>query len=89
MDSVKIQEEDRISKIPYIIDTSMGITALNIFSTNKKWHKLPLGECAEMSKMFSLVPDYKEAMEGICNNYSGVSRRRNTRKKIDARGKRN
>ncbi|WP_156063257.1 hypothetical protein [Flavobacterium sp. ZB4P23] len=53
MDSAKIQEEDRISKIPYIIDTSMGINALNIFSTNKKWHKLPLGECAEMSKMFS------------------------------------
>jgi metallo-beta-lactamase family protein len=61
----QLREEDRIPNIPYIIDTPMGINALNIFSNNQKWHKLSLEECAEMSKMFSLVSDYQETMEVI------------------------
>ena len=61
----QLRKEDRIPNIPYIIDTPMGINALNIFSTNQKWHKLSLEECAEMSKMFSLVSDYQETMEVI------------------------
>lgn len=61
----QLREEDRIPNIPYIIDTPMGINALNIFSNNKKWHKLSLEECAEMSKMFSLVSDYQETMQVI------------------------
>ena len=61
----QLREEDRIPNIPYIIDTPMGINALNIFSNNPKWHKLSLEECAEMSKMFSLVSDYQETMELI------------------------
>ena len=43
----------------------MGIYALNIFSNNQKWHKLSSEECAEMSKMFSLISDYQETMEVI------------------------
>ncbi|SFE23611.1 MBL fold metallo-hydrolase RNA specificity domain-containing protein [Flavobacterium xueshanense] len=61
----QLREEDRIPNIPYIIDTPMGINALNIFSSNQQWHKLSLEECAEMSKMFSLVSDYQETMEVI------------------------
>ena len=61
----QLREEDRIPNIPYIIDTPMGINALNIFSNNQKWHKLSSEECAEMSKMFSLVSDYQETMEVI------------------------
>ncbi len=61
----QLREEERIPNIPYIIDTPMGINALNIFSNNQKWHKLSLEDCAEMSKMFSLVSDYQETMEVI------------------------
>ena len=61
----QLREEERIPNIPYIIDTPMGINALNIFSSNQQWHKLSLEECAEMSKMFSLVSDYQETMEVI------------------------
>lgn len=61
----RLREEDRIPNIPYIIDTPMGINALNIFSNNQKWHKLTSEDCAEMSKMFSLVSDYQETMELI------------------------
>ncbi|MBG6060562.1 metallo-beta-lactamase family protein [Flavobacterium sp. CG_9.1] len=64
----QLREEDRIPNIPYIIDTPMGINALNIFSNNPKWHKLSLEECAEMSKMFSLVSDYQETMELILDD---------------------
>jgi metallo-beta-lactamase family protein len=68
----QLREEDRIPNIPYIIDTPMGINALNIFSNNQKWHKLSLEECAEMSKMFSLVSDYQETMEVIYNEQPKV-----------------
>ena len=61
----QLREEEKIPNIPYIIDTPMGINALNIFSNNQKWHKLSLEECAEMSEMFSLVSDYQETMEVI------------------------
>jgi len=37
----QLREEGRIPKIRYIIDTPMGISALEIFSNNRKWHKLP------------------------------------------------
>ncbi|MGZ9734222.1 MBL fold metallo-hydrolase [Flavobacterium sp. GNP002] len=68
----QLRKEDRIPNIPYIIDTPMGINALNIFSNNKKWHKLSLEECAEMSKMFSLVSDYQETIEVIFDQHPKV-----------------
>ncbi|MFV8321305.1 MBL fold metallo-hydrolase [Flavobacterium sp. LB3P21] len=68
----QLRKEDRIPNIPYIIDTPMGINALNIFSNNKKWHKLSLEECAEMSKMFSLVSDYQETIEVIFDEHPKV-----------------
>lgn len=61
----QLREEGKIPNIPYIVDTPMGINALNIFSSNIKWHKLPLQVCAEMNKMFSLVSDYQETIEMI------------------------
>lgn len=61
----QLKKEDRIPNIPYIIDTPMGISALKIFTENKKWHKLSLDECFEMEKMFTLVSDYQETMNVI------------------------
>jgi metallo-beta-lactamase family protein len=63
----QLRKEDRIPNIP-----PMGINALNIFSNNKKWHKLSLEECAEMSKMFSLVSDYQETIEVIFDEHPKV-----------------
>jgi metallo-beta-lactamase family protein len=63
----QLKEEDKIPNIPYIIDTPMGISALDIFKNNKKWHKLTLEECDAMSRMFSLVTDYQETMDTIYN----------------------
>lgn len=61
----RLREEDRIPNIPYVIDTPMGINALEIFIENKKWHKLSIQDCTEMSKMFTLVSDYQETIENV------------------------
>ena len=37
----QLKEEKKIPNIPYIIDTPMGISVLEIFQNNRKWHKLP------------------------------------------------
>lgn len=61
----QLKEEDKIPNIPYIIDTPMGIGALEIFANNRKWHKLPEQDYLGMCKMFSLISDYQETMEAI------------------------
>ncbi len=61
----QLKEEERIPNIPYIIDTPMGINALDIFSNNKKWHKLSLEDLEAMNKMFLLVSDYQESTSVI------------------------
>ncbi len=59
----QLKQEGKIPNIPYIIDTPMGINALDIFSNNKQWHKLSLEECHAMSGMFTLVSDYQESLD--------------------------
>jgi metallo-beta-lactamase family protein len=61
----QLKEEGRIPNIPYIIDTPMGISVLEIFSNNRKWHKLPEHEYMEMCKMFSMIANYQETIETI------------------------
>lgn len=59
----QLKQEGKIPNIPYVIDTPMGINALDIFSNNKQWHKLSLEECHAMSEMFTLVSDYQESLD--------------------------
>jgi len=68
----RLKKENRIPNIPYIVDTPMGISALEIFSNNLKWHKLPLEDCEEMSRMFTLVTEYQETMQAIMDEQSKV-----------------
>ncbi|CAM3979919.1 MBL fold metallo-hydrolase RNA specificity domain-containing protein [Flavobacterium weaverense] len=64
----QLKQENRIPNVPYIIDTPMGISALEIFRDNPTWHKLSPVECDKVSKMFLLVSDYKETNEIILDN---------------------
>jgi metallo-beta-lactamase family protein len=63
----QLKKEGKIPDIPYIIDTPMGINTLEIFTNNRNWHKLPDEHYIGMSKMFSLISDYKETVEVIYN----------------------
>ncbi|PWA06476.1 MBL fold metallo-hydrolase RNA specificity domain-containing protein [Flavobacterium psychrotolerans] len=61
----QLKEEGKIPNIPYIIDTPMGISVLDIFENNRKWHKLSEAEYTGMCKMFSMVSDYQETIATI------------------------
>lgn len=61
----KLKEENRIPNIPYIIDTPMGISVLDVFLNNRTWHKLSEDECVKMCKMFTMISEYQETIETI------------------------
>lgn len=61
----KLKEEDRIPNMPYIIDTPMGISVLEVFTNNKNWHKLSEADCIEMCKVFTMNSDYQETINTI------------------------
>jgi metallo-beta-lactamase family protein len=63
----QLKEEGKIPNIPYVIDTPMGISVLEIFENNRKWHKLPEHELIAMCKMFSMITDYQETIDMIYN----------------------
>jgi len=68
----QLKVEEKIPNIPYIIDTPMGISVLNIFKNNKKWHKLSDEDCVAMCKMFSMISDYQETISAIFNEHPKV-----------------
>ena len=61
----QLKEEKKIPNIPYIIDTPMGISVLEIFQNNRKWHKLPEHEYIAMCKMFTMIREYQETIDTI------------------------
>ncbi len=61
----KLKEADKIPDIPYIVDTPMGISAFEIFFSNRQWHKLSVEECTSISKMFTQISDYQETIDTI------------------------
>jgi metallo-beta-lactamase family protein len=68
----QLKEEGKIPNIPYVIDTPMGISVLEIFKNNRKWHKLPEHELIAMCKMFSMITDYQETIDMIYNKQPKV-----------------
>ncbi|WP_136668497.1 MBL fold metallo-hydrolase RNA specificity domain-containing protein [Flavobacterium sp. H122] len=68
----KLKQEGRIPEVPYIIDTPMGIKVIDLFTENKKWHKLKLDECDAMCSMFDLVTDFEETMNTVYDEHPKV-----------------
>lgn len=64
----QLKKENRIPDIPYILDTPMGISVLDIFRVNNKWHKLPPEDYVAMCEMFTMVSDYQETIDIIYGN---------------------
>ena len=61
----QLREEDKIPDVPYVIDSPMGVSAFEIFFDNLKWHKLSMEECVAVSKMFTMISDYKDTIDTI------------------------
>ena len=61
----QLKTEGRIPNVPYILDTPMGASVLNIFSQNMQWHKLSANDSHEMCKMFKIVSEYEQTMRII------------------------
>lgn len=61
----QLKKENRIPDVPYILDTPMGISVLDIFRENTKWHKLSREDCAEMCDMFTMISNYDDTIEAI------------------------
>lgn len=61
----QLKQEGRIPEIPYVIDTPMGISVLEVFENSRKWHKIPEHEYVGMCKMFVMNTDYQETIATI------------------------
>ena len=61
----QLKKEERLPDIPYIIDTPMGISVLDVFKDNNAWHKLSIEDCDEMCKVFNLISEYKDSMNAV------------------------
>lgn len=58
----QLKEEGRIPNVPYILDTPMGASVLDVFLKNMQWHKLSAVQCHEMFKMFKIVSQFEQTM---------------------------
>ncbi|MGG7037097.1 MAG: MBL fold metallo-hydrolase RNA specificity domain-containing protein, partial [Flavobacterium sp.] len=63
----QLKKEDKLPNVPLVVDTPMGISVLDVFLNNKKWHKLSEEEIIEMCKIFSMISDYKDTLDMIAN----------------------
>lgn len=68
----QLKQENKIPNIPYVIDTPMGISVLDIFRNNQKWHKLSEDVFTSMCNMFTMISDFKDTIEMIYNKQPKV-----------------
>jgi len=61
----QLKKQERIPNMPYIIDTPMGISVLDVFKDNRNWHKLSMEDCIEMCKVFTLISDFQDSMNTV------------------------
>ena len=68
----QLHKAGAIPDIPFIMDSPMGADILGVFQKNLSWHKLPAADCEAMSKLFTIVEEFKQTMELIHTPYSKV-----------------
>jgi metallo-beta-lactamase family protein len=61
----QLRLENRIPDIQYIIDLPMGVSAFDIFFHNSNWHKISVSDCVAISKMFTMITDFRDTMKAI------------------------
>lgn len=61
----QLKKEGKLPELPLIIDTPMGVNVLNVFSSNKNWHKLSEQQCDEMCKVFTMISNFQDTINVI------------------------
>ena len=59
----RLLEQNKIPKVPMIMDSPMGANVLELFHRTRDWHRLEAHECDEMCSHFTVVSSYRETME--------------------------
>ena len=59
----RLLEQNKIPKVPMIMDSPMGANVLELFHRTRDWHRLEDNECDEMCSHFTVVSSYRETME--------------------------
>jgi metallo-beta-lactamase family protein len=68
----QLRKEGRIPDVPYILDTPMGASVLDIFTENTSWHKLSPQECEQMLRMFTVTSRFEDTLATIENKQPKV-----------------
>ena len=64
----RLLKENKIPKVPMIMDSPMGAKVLDLFHLSRDWHKLRDDECDEMCSYFQVVSNYRETIDLIYDN---------------------
>jgi len=59
----RLLKENKIPRVPMIMDSPMGANVLELFHRTRDWHKLEEKECDEMCSYFNVVSSYSETLE--------------------------
>jgi metallo-beta-lactamase family protein len=59
----RLIKENKIPKIPMILDSPMGADVLKLFYLTRDWHRLKEDECYEMCSYFKVVNRFSETLE--------------------------
>ncbi|QHL86022.1 MBL fold metallo-hydrolase [Nibribacter ruber] len=61
----QLKKENKIDRVPIILDTPMGADVLKVFYQAQPWHKLSPEDCLQMCEDFRIVTSYRETWEII------------------------
>jgi metallo-beta-lactamase family protein len=63
----QLRKENKIPRVPYVIDTPMGVSMLDLFAQNQAWHKLSTVEYEEMCALFTINSDFEDTIATVYN----------------------
>jgi metallo-beta-lactamase family protein len=59
----RLLKENKIPKVPMVMDSPMGANILGLFHATRDWHRLTPTEYTEMCSHFDIVSSYRETLE--------------------------
>lgn len=63
----QLRKENKIPNVPYVIDTPMGVSMLDLFAQNQAWHKLSLEDYQDMCAQFTINADFEDTIATVYN----------------------